>query len=119
MVDINALIDEVLGLLRAKLQGKNITVRFTRGEELSSVLGDPIQLRQVILNLVINAVEAIGLAEDGPREIRIVTNRTIGRRVNVTICDSALGVKEVRSATNLRALLHHQAARAGDGAGDQ
>jgi signal transduction histidine kinase/ABC-type uncharacterized transport system substrate-binding protein len=93
-VDINALVDDVLALLRGDLRAKNITVSFTRGERLPSVLGDPIQLRQVVLNLVVNAAEAMELAADGPREIRIATRQPMVGCINVTICDSGVGVKD-------------------------
>jgi C4-dicarboxylate-specific signal transduction histidine kinase len=93
-VEINALIDDVLGLLRGDMRAKNIAVCFTVGEMLPSVLGDPIQLRQVILNVVVNAAEAIALAADGPREIRIDTSRPMPGLVAVAIRDSGVGVKE-------------------------
>jgi signal transduction histidine kinase len=93
-VDINALIDDVLALLQGAMQGKNISMRFTGGTTLPSVLGDPVQLRQVVLNLVVNAAEAIALAADGPREIRIDASQPTPGRIAIAICDSGVGVKE-------------------------
>ena len=93
-MDINALIEDVLGLLRNDIQGKNIVVRFTRGETTLSVLGDPVQLRQVVLNLVLNAGEAIALAAGGRREIRIDTSAPEAGRVAIAVRDTGVGVKE-------------------------
>jgi C4-dicarboxylate-specific signal transduction histidine kinase len=93
-VDINSLIDDVLGLLRGDMQGKNIAVHFTRGETLPCILGDPVQLRQVVLNVVVNAAEAIALFADGPREIRIDARQPMVGRIAVGICDSGAGVEE-------------------------
>jgi len=93
-IDINALIEDVLGLLRNDTQGKNIVVRFTRGQALPTVLGDPVQLRQVVLNLIVNAGEAIALAASGPREIRIDTSQPEVGRVAIAVRDTGVGVKE-------------------------
>ena len=93
-IDINALIEDVLGLLRNDIQGKNIVVRFTRGQALPTVLGDPVQLRQVVLNLIVNAGEAIALAASGPREIRIDTSQPEVGRVAIAVRDTGVGVKE-------------------------
>ena len=93
-VDVNALIDDVLDLLRGDMQRKNVAVRFTRGETLPSVLGDPIQLRQVVMNLVVNAAEATVLTADGPREIRIDASQPMVGRIAVAIRDSGVGIKD-------------------------
>ena len=93
-VDVNELIDDVLGLLRTTLQDKTILVHFTRGRELPAVLADSVQLRQVVLNLVVNAEDAIALAPDGPREIHIHTRLSADGHVAIAIRDSGVGVKE-------------------------
>ena len=93
-VDITALIDDVLRLVQGDMQGRNIAVCFTHGETLPSVLGDPIQLRQVVLNLVLNAAEAIARAADGPREILIDARQPVVGRIAIAIRDSGVGVKE-------------------------
>src|SRR5262249_18151994 len=93
-VEINALIEDVLSLLRHDIQNKNIVVRFTRGQALPTVLGDPIQLRQVVLNLIVNAEEAIAVATAGPREIAIETRQPRDGHVAIAIRASGIGVKE-------------------------
>jgi len=55
------------------------------------VLGDPIQLRQVIINLLVNAEEAIAVAGNGPREIHTQTRRLDERRVGITVRDTGTG----------------------------
>ena len=92
-LDVNALIDDVLRLLAPDLRSKEISVRFLRGERLPPVLGDGVQLRQVVINLLVNAEEAIGPAGDAPREIRILTGLDEAQ-VMIEISDSGIGVKE-------------------------
>jgi signal transduction histidine kinase len=75
------------------VQGKNIAVRVTRGERLPPLLDDPVQLRQVVLNLVVNAAEAIALAADGAREIRIDARQPVAERIALAIRDSGVGVE--------------------------
>jgi signal transduction histidine kinase len=68
-IDVNALIEDVLGLLRSDLQRKNIVVHFAGGAALPSVLGAPVQIRQVVLNLIINAAWAPSAWPDRRRVI--------------------------------------------------
>jgi signal transduction histidine kinase len=92
-VDANALIDDMIGLLRADIDRRRIAVRFARGEALPSVLGDPVQLQQVLLNLVVNACEAIDATHAGPRTIVIETTCVNGS-VAIAVRDTGIGVKE-------------------------
>jgi signal transduction histidine kinase len=93
-VDVNALVEDVLGLLETDIDGKNIRVRLERGEDLPPVVGDSVQLRQVILNLLVNAEEAIALAADGVREIQIDIRRSESGRIAIDVRDSGVGVKD-------------------------
>jgi len=93
-LDVNAMIDDVLHLLATDIRRRNIAVHFARGERLPAVLGDGVQLRQVLINLLVNAAEAIAAAGEGPREIRIETRRRDAGHVAVAIRDSGLGAKE-------------------------
>jgi len=93
-LEVNALIDDVLRLLATDIRRRNIAVHFTRGEGLPAVLGDGVQLRQVLINRLVNAAEAISLAGEGPREIRIETRRRDAGHVAIAIRDSGPGAKE-------------------------
>ena len=118
-VDIDAIIEDVLGLVRSDMVGKRIMLHYARGSALPPVLGDPVQLRQIFLNLIVNAAEAIASTEDGPREIRISTSRPDAGQVAVAIHDSGIGVQ----ASELERIFEHfrdqQAPGARDGAGHQ
>lgn len=95
-VDVNLLIAEVLGLLANDLQRRRIEVHVTPAEGLTPVLGDDVQLRQVVINILLNAADAIAAAGDGPREICIRTKRSGMQQVVVEIRDSGTGVDEDR-----------------------
>ena len=62
-LDVNTVIESGVGLLRANLREKNVTIRFARNETLPRVLGDPVQLQQVVVNLVMNAGEAVSVGK--------------------------------------------------------
>jgi signal transduction histidine kinase len=91
-LDVNTLIENVVGLLRGDLRQKNIMIRFVRDETLPRVLGDPVQLQQVVLNLLVNADEAVAATEDGPRMIAVDTESRSGLLI-LSIRDNGIGVK--------------------------
>jgi two-component system sensor kinase FixL len=93
-LDVNALIDNVVGLLHADLRQKRIVIRFSRNETLPPVVGDPVQLQQVVLNLLMNAGEAVAATEDGPRVITIAIDQPQAGRLLLSVRDSGIGVKE-------------------------
>ncbi|MBV8587350.1 MAG: PAS domain S-box protein, partial [Verrucomicrobia bacterium] len=68
-VDINEVIQEVLALTRAEFQrnGVSLVTRFANG--LPLIVGDKVQLQQVTLNLVVNAIEAMSGLNEGPRQL--------------------------------------------------
>ena len=68
--------------------------RRVRARELPPVLGDGVQLRQVVINLLVNAEEAIALAGDGPREVRVETVSAGAAHVGIAVRDSGIGLKE-------------------------
>ncbi len=103
-LELNALIDDVLRLLASDIRHRQITVQFIRAPALSPVVADDIQLRQVILNILRNAEEAITSASGaGVREIRIETSQPHASQVEVTIRDSGVGVDE----TQLEQMFEH------------
>lgn len=93
-VDMNAIIDDVIRLLHAEMTHKDIHVQFDRGQPLPDIAGDPVQLRQVFLNLLVNAGDAIKREPEGDREIRIETKRMDDDAVGVVVRDTGAGATD-------------------------
>ena len=77
---------------RSAITKNEVLVQTRLAEGLFPVQGDRVQLQQVILNLVLNAVEAMSSDEGGPRELLISTEQTEGNGVLVTVRDSGPGI---------------------------
>jgi signal transduction histidine kinase len=93
-VDVNALIEDVVRLLRNAMLARRIDVRLMLRQGTSPVLGDPVQLEQVVLNVLLNASDAIDAAEHGPRVITILTSQPQAGRLSVEVADTGVGVKD-------------------------
>jgi PAS domain S-box-containing protein len=89
--DLNAAISEVIALARSAIIRNGVSVRTQLADQLSYVHGDRVQLQQVILNLVLNAVEAMGTVETGVRELLISTEQDQSG-VLVVVRDSGPGI---------------------------
>jgi signal transduction histidine kinase len=94
-VDLNELVLEVLALVHGELINYRVTVKSDLFEQLPRVRVDRVQLQQVILNLIMNAVEAMGSVEDGPR-LLAVTSRAEERNAVLTVEDSGPGIDPAR-----------------------
>ncbi|UVK38826.1 PAS domain-containing protein [Mesorhizobium sp. AR10] len=90
--DLNEAIDEVIGLARSAITTNGVTIRTGLAEALVPVEGDRVQLQQVVLNLILNAVEAMSTVEAGPRELLISAEQTQIGDVRVSVCDSGPGI---------------------------
>jgi PAS domain S-box-containing protein len=90
--DLNEAITEVIGLARSAItkNGVSVQTRLTGG--LAPVEGDRVQLQQVILNLILNAVEAMGSVEAGARDLSISTEQSRTNGVLVAVRDSGPGI---------------------------
>jgi PAS domain S-box-containing protein len=89
--DLNAAIDEVVGLGRSAITNNRVRVQTRLCEGLFPVHGDRVQLQQVVLNLLLNAVEAMGSVEAAPREL-LITTRQDHTGVHVALHDSGPGI---------------------------
>ncbi len=91
-VDLNEATREVIALLLSEMQRNRVVLRSELGEDLPSVVGDRIQLQQVILNLLLNASEAMIHVNDRPRQIVVKTERDGNNSVRVTVHDAGVGI---------------------------
>jgi C4-dicarboxylate-specific signal transduction histidine kinase len=91
-VDINEAIREVIEVTRGEAVKNGASVQTALGEGLPLIEGDRVQLQQVVLNLIVNAVQAMGGVAAGPRELFITTTRAEPDGVLVAVKDSGPGV---------------------------
>ena len=90
--DINEAIDEVIEMVRAPIDKNRVSVRTRLGAGLTSVCGDRVQLQQVVLNLILNAVEAMSSVEEASRELSIKTEQGQTSDILVAVQDSGPGI---------------------------
>jgi PAS domain S-box-containing protein len=90
--EINEAILEVIALTRREMVKNGISVQTQLAEGLPLIQGDRVQLQQVVLNLVINAVEAMSALSEGPRELLISSDITEADGVSVAFRDSGPGL---------------------------
>jgi C4-dicarboxylate-specific signal transduction histidine kinase len=89
-LDVNELIEEALALARSDLQGHRIRVEAEPNTQLPQVLGDRIQLQQVLVNLITNAIES--MAKDEPRFLRVTSEVHENGSVKVSVGDTGTGI---------------------------
>ena len=91
-VNINETILEVIALARSEVHRNRVSTQTQLSSDLPLILGDRIQLQQVILNLIINAIEAMSEISEGPRELQVVSRKDESQGVRVTVRDSGPGL---------------------------
>jgi PAS domain S-box-containing protein len=91
-LDMNEAIEEVLALTQGEVRTKRVALRTDLATRLPPVLGDRVQLQQVMLNLIMNGIEAMSSVQDRPRELVIRTQEGEDDQVVVTVQDSGIGL---------------------------
>jgi PAS domain S-box-containing protein len=91
-LDMNEAIREVIALAGDEVRKNRVAVRTEFAPDLLPVAGDRVQLQQVVLNLVMNGVEAMSRVEERPRELIVRTQNDDGGQVRVTVQDSGMGL---------------------------
>jgi PAS domain S-box-containing protein len=99
-VDLNEATREVIALSRSEIQRSRAILRAVLAEDLPPVAGDRVQLQQVILNLLLNAAQAMIEVNDRPRHMVIKTERHDHDRVRLMVQDTGVGFK-IESAEKL------------------
>jgi len=90
-VDVNDVIREVLPLVTTELASGGVALRTALADDVPAVHGDAVQLHQVMLNLIMNAIEATSMISDRPREL-LIESATGPDGVLVRVHDSGKGV---------------------------
>jgi signal transduction histidine kinase len=91
LVDVNEIIGEMIVLLRGEATRYSISVRTELAAELPAVMGDRVQLQQVMMNLMTNSIDAMKAA-DGTRELAIKSQRANNEQLLVSISDTGVGL---------------------------
>jgi PAS domain S-box-containing protein len=90
-VEINSVIRDVMPLLRSELQLHQVVAQADLADAIPPVLADRVQLQQVIINLVVNAVEAMAAIDDRPR-LLVIRSRVTDDEVVVSVRDAGVGI---------------------------
>jgi PAS domain S-box-containing protein len=91
-IDVNMVVGEVLELIRHELAEKRVAVRTELAPDLPSFLGDRVQLQQVLLNLITNAVEAMSRVGEDRRQLTIGTMFDRPDHIAVHVRDTGIGI---------------------------
>jgi len=91
-IGMNEVVNEVLSLMQGWLVGHHVLVRLRLQPDLPQVLGDRVQLQQVILNLVMNGAEAMDLVDDRARVLEITSLIQAPHDIEITVRDNGTGV---------------------------
>jgi C4-dicarboxylate-specific signal transduction histidine kinase len=91
-VDINEAIREVIALTQNEFRRSSVTLHTRLSHDVPPVPADRIQLQQVVLNLILNGIEAMNEVSDRPRELDVVSGRSASDEVFVEVADSGPGV---------------------------
>jgi PAS domain S-box-containing protein len=97
-LDLNNTIEEVLQLVGDETKKKGATIRTCLSRDVLPLVGDRVQLQQVVLNLVMNGLEAMSTITDRRRELVITSQNAEPGAVEVTVCDSGIGLTPEQSA---------------------
>jgi signal transduction histidine kinase len=91
-LDVNELIQEVLGFLVHELQNNKIRLECQLTKALPPVLGDRVQLQQVLLNLIMNGIEAMSTVTDRPRQLSVQSRTESSGEALIAVADSGIGL---------------------------
>jgi len=91
LVDINEIIREMVALMRSEVTRHSISVRTELAEDVPQLTGDRVQLQQVLMNLMINAIDAMKDG-DGTRELAVKSQRAENEQLMVSISDTGVGL---------------------------
>jgi len=90
-LDLNGVIQDVLALTKAEMLKKKVSLRTELPYDLPAVFGDRVQLQQLVLNLIMNGIEAMSSVGDRPRQLAVAAHEGEAEHVLVSVRDSGIG----------------------------
>jgi PAS domain S-box-containing protein len=94
-MDLNGVVREAVALIATRLADTEVALEMELGDDLPAVLGDRIELQQVLLNLLTNAIEAMEPVDARSRRLRISSFLGADHSVTVTVTDTGVGLRDV------------------------
>jgi PAS domain S-box-containing protein len=91
-LDVNDVVRETIGLMQREVFSHQVSLRMELAPALPTVLGDRVQLQQVIINLVMNGIEAMRSVTDRPRELLIRSRQHEPQQVLLSVTDCGIGI---------------------------
>jgi signal transduction histidine kinase len=91
-LDVNDLVSQVIALVQRELVSHRVTLRTEFAPALPMILGDRVQLQQVVINLVMNGIEAMQSTTDRPRELVIRSGQDDAHGVLASVTDCGVGI---------------------------
>ncbi len=96
LVDVNDTIRDMVALMRGEIARHSISVRTELAEDIPRITGDRVQLQQVLMNLIVNGIDAMK-GEDGRRELAINSQRAKNEQILISISDTVVGLSAQQS----------------------
>jgi C4-dicarboxylate-specific signal transduction histidine kinase len=91
-LQLNDVVNDVVSLTRHEVLSHRVSLRLKLASALPPLLGDRVQLQQVILNLVMNGIQAMDGISDRPRELHIESHEDKAAKVVIAVQDSGVGI---------------------------
>ncbi|MCU1272202.1 MAG: hypothetical protein JWN74_3496 [Acidobacteriaceae bacterium] len=92
LVDINEIVREMVALMRSELTLHSISIRTDLAEDIPQITGDRVQLQQVLMNLMVNSLDAMRDVDGGTRELAVKSQRGENGELQVSVSDTGLGL---------------------------
>lgn len=91
-VALNEVVREACSLMQLQASRSEVALCIELTDDLPAVIGDPLQLQQVVVNLVLNGIEAASVVTDRPRRLTVTSARTNASQILVAVRDSGIGI---------------------------
>jgi C4-dicarboxylate-specific signal transduction histidine kinase len=91
-LDVVSVIEDVITVVRSEVRAQNVSMQFTPAANLPLVMADRVQLQQVIVNLMLNGIEAMSEVEPSRRVLSVDTRRSAAGEIRVAISDTGVGL---------------------------